>query len=65
MNLKDMLMGLLEHSLGDFLGIRDETCFFCHGLRKIEENKRTKINMFSLRSISVVLTRGLLVSGIL
>ena len=50
MNLKDMLMGLLQHGLGDFLGIRDESCFFCHGLRKIEENERTKINMFSLKA---------------
>lgn len=50
MNLKDMLMGLLQHSLGDFLGVRDESYIFCHGLRKIEENERTKINMFSLRA---------------
>ena len=50
MNLKDMLMGLLQHGLGDFLDIRDESCFFCHGIRKIEENERTKINMFSLRA---------------
>lgn len=42
MNLKDLLMGLLEHSLGAFLSIRDDSWFFCHELRKIQENEGTE-----------------------